>query len=198
MLPSSTFSSVSKLLDVAVDVSRVERAAAGEGKSAARSSASIALRHALRGEHAAVVLLEDASAPRPSERDRAHGEDAPSSTRARPSGAWASRILVRKRHALLLARRGRRCGDRSRRPPSACGARTYSPSRCFHHGWCERPTMMWVTPCVRAKSSSAGTGSVACSRRTWRPARGRARCCRSGGAARRRRCGSGASSGVST
>ena len=46
---------------------------------------------------------------------------------------------------------------------------TERPSSWRHHGWCERPITRWPTPCERAKSISAGTGSRACSRTTSAP-----------------------------
>ena len=126
------------------------------------------LLHALRGQHAAVVVLEDQLASCAPSCRWSGWPGTPTTTSASASGACASSSFARRVTA-RAPRRGRSRRRRTLRPRAPCATSTERPSSCRHQRWCERPRTMWPTPCERAKSSSAAAGSSPLRRTTSAP-----------------------------
>src|SRR5262249_8418257 len=124
------------------------------------------LLHPLRGQHAPVVVGQDPLAG-PSQgvggEDRHHRHQ----HHGQRHGSLGEEEARPQRHSFPSPRLTT-CTSRS---VASCTRRTSTvlPSKRFSPRWCERPTSNSPTLWLRAKSSSAGTGSVAWRRTTSAP-----------------------------
>ena len=96
MLPSSTASSASKRAMCAVEPAASSSPWPAQMKQRRAVERSSAFPHALGGEHAAVVVLEDRLGAAPSDATVRTAQRRPAAPARAPSGAWASSSLARK------------------------------------------------------------------------------------------------------